>query len=600
MTPSRRTLRALALALVLAAVVAPTAGAGTPGGGALAPTGATGASSAGTGTGGTSGTKTTSTTTTTTTTTTRTTTSKTQTPKSKSKPKNASKAKSKHGSSSHHVSAPRVPILLSARCYKVRATVCRANPHTVQATGELVVRGHFLTPGYWVYFPRAGARSARATPLGALLRPTLHGLVVTIPSGAGSGRIVIAASARVRSKPYGPITVLAPPAPAAPPTPPASTTPATSAFDYPGMWIWYLNASDGGNLASIAAQAQAAGVRTLYVKSSDGGSDFWSQFTPALVTQVHALGLQICAWQYVYGNDPVGEAELGIRAVQDGADCLVIDAEDEYGGKYAAAQTYIDTLRAGVGPAYPIGLASFPYVDYHESIPYSVFLGPGGAQYNAPQIYWKAIGTSPDDAFAHTFMENRIYGRVLTPLGQLYGSVSAAGVERFRQVAAAYGVPALSWWDWQSATSAQWAALTAPITDTAPVTVSQAWPALTKGSRGDQVVLMQEYLAAAEPQTPISGVFDATTLAALEAFQAAHGLPMTGVTDAATWPALLALAPVPVVWSSPKPPRGSTGPTGSTGTTGVSGASGASGTTGASGATGVSGSTAATGGTSGP
>ena len=59
-------------------------------------------------------------------------------------------------------------------------------------------------------------------------------------------------------------------------------------------------------------------------------------------------------------------------------------------------------------------------------MPYSVFLGPGGAQYNVPQIYWKAIGTAPDDAFAHTFIENRIYGRVITPLGQLYGGVSAA------------------------------------------------------------------------------------------------------------------------------------------------------------------------------
>ena len=81
------------------------------------------------------------------------------------------------------------------------------------------------------------------------------------------------------------------------------------------MWIWYLSASDGGNLDEIAAQAQAAGIRTLYVKSSDGGSNFWSQFTPALVAQVHALGLQICAWQYVYGNDPVGEADARDRAL---------------------------------------------------------------------------------------------------------------------------------------------------------------------------------------------------------------------------------------------------------------------------------------------
>lgn len=595
MTPSRRTLRALALALVLGALAAPVAGAGTPGGGTLAPTGATGATTSTTTTS-----STTTSTTTTRTTTTRTTTSRTQARKPAAKPKPPSKQKPKPGSSSHRVSAPRVPILLSARCYKVRTTVCSANPHKVQATGELVLRGHFLAPGYWVYFPRAGARSARAMTLGALVRPTLHGLVVTIPAGAGTGRIVIAASSRVRSRPYGPITVLAAPAPPAPPAPVVSSTPASSAFTAPGMWIWYLNASDGGNLASIAAKAQAAGITTLYIKSSDGGSNFWSQFTPALVAQLHALGLKVCAWQYVYGNDPVGEADLGIRAAQDGADCLVIDAEVEYAGKYAAAQTYIDTLRAGVGAAYPIGLASFPYVDYHESIPYSVFLGPGGAQYNAPQIYWKAIGTTPDDAFAHTFIENRIYGRVLTPLGQLYGAATAAGVERFRQVASAYGVPALSWWDWQSATGAQWAALTAPITDTAPVTVSQAWPALTKGSRGDQVVWLQEYLAAAEPQTPISGVFDATTLAALEAFQASRGLPITGVSDAATWPALLALTPVPVSWSSPRPPGGPTGPTGPTGSTGVSGATGASGTTGASGATGASGPTAATGGTSGP
>ncbi len=568
MTHSRRTLRALALALGLAALSAPAAGAGTPGGGgALAPTGATIASSPPVPrTGGATGTRTTT-------------------------------AKAKH--SRHHSSSPRVPILLSVRCYKVGATVCSSNPHTVQATGELVLRGHFLTPGYWVYFPRAGATGARATPLAALLRPTMHGLVVTIPAGAGSGRIVIAASLRVRSKSYGPITVLAAPAPPAPPAPVTSTTPASSAFDSPGMWIWYLSASNGGDLASIAARAQAAGIRTLYVKSSDGGSNFWSQFTPALVAQVHALGLQICAWQYVYGNDPVGEANLGIQAARDGADCLVIDAEVEYGGKYAGAQTYIDTLRAGVGPAYPIGLASFPYVDYHESVPYSVFLGPGGAQYNAAQLYWKAIGTSPDDAFAHTFVENRIYGRVLVPLGQLYGAVTAAGVARFRQVAAAYGVPALSWWDWQSASKAQWAALTAPITDTAPVTVSAAWPALTKGARGDQVVWMQEYLAAAEPQTPISGVFDATTFSALEAFQAARGLPATGVTDAATWPVLLALTPVAVSWSSPRPP-GPTGPSGPTGATGATGSSGATGNTGTSGATGASGSTAVSGGTSAP
>ena len=67
-------------------------------------------------------------------------------------------------------------------------------------------------------------------------------------------------------------------------------------------------------------------------------------------------------------------------------------------------------------------------------------------------------------------------------------------------------------------------ALNAPLVSAAPVTVAQQWPALGSGARGDQVVWMQQYLAAAEPQASITGIFDAATLSALEAFQLAHGL----------------------------------------------------------------------------
>lgn len=465
-----------------------------------------------------------------------------------------------------------------------------------------MIRGHFLTPGYTVYLPRTGAKTASVSPVAVRLRATGHGLAVTIPPGVKSGRITIAASAKATSKPYGPITVLAAPVIKRVVPKSITTTPVSSAFDGPGMWIWYLSASNRGDLPTIAAQALSHGIRTLYVKSSDGGSNYWSQFTPQLVSQLHVLGLRVCAWQYVYGNDPVGEAALGVRAVRAGADCLVIDAESQYAGKYVAAQTYIDALRGALGPSYPIGLASFPYVDYHESLPYSVFLGPGGAQYNVPQVYWKAIGDSPDQAYAHTFVENRIYGRAIAPLGQLYGGVSAAEVARFRALALAYGAPGVSWWDWQSSSSAEWAALTAPFTNLTPVTVAQGWPTLNYGARGDQVLMMQEYLAAAVPSTPTGGIFGAATRTALEAFQTSRALPPTGVLDATTWAALLTLTPIPIRWSTGAPPSGSTGATGTTGATagtGPTGPTAATGVTGASGATGVtgtSGSTAATGG----
>ena len=82
-----------------------------------------------------------------------------------------------------------------------------------------------------------------------------------------------------------------------------------------------------------------------------------------------------------------------------GADCVVIDAESELKGRYAQAQAYMRRLRARVGPDYPLGLTSFPYVHYHPTFPYSVFLGPGGAQFNVPQMYWKTIGVSVDRIF---------------------------------------------------------------------------------------------------------------------------------------------------------------------------------------------------------
>jgi hypothetical protein len=103
---------------------------------------------------------------------------------------------------------------------------------------------------------------------------------------------------------------------------------------------------------------------------------------------------------------------------------------------------------AEVGPTYPIGLTSFPYVDYHPGLPYSVFLAPGAAQVNLPQVYWKDIGGSVDAVSARTWAHNRIYGVPIAPLGQTYQSPAPAEIQRFRQVWAAYGAGGLWWWSW--------------------------------------------------------------------------------------------------------------------------------------------------------
>jgi hypothetical protein len=309
-----------------------------------------------------------------------------------------------------------------------------------------------------------------------------------------------------------------------------------------------VSKSSDGTTAGIAAQAQQYGVNTVFVKSSDG-TTWWNQFSPTLIAQLKAAGLHVCAWQFVYGNDPATEASLGARAAQTGADCLVIDAEGQYEGLYSQAQTYIQDIRSLIGPDYPIGLSSFPYVDYHPSLPYSVFLGPNGAQYNAPQVYWKAIGTSVDTALAHTYLWNSVYGRQIFPLGQLYDNPATSDVQRFRALSAGYGASGVSWWSWQSAASAGWTAIAPPAP--APVVPPPvSYPLLKSGSKGDVVLWAQEHLMSAGQVVSPSGTYDSATVSAVSSFQIANGLPVTGQVDAATWPALLRYQPAPVSWTS--------------------------------------------------
>ena len=229
----------------------------------------------------------------------------------------------------------------------------------------------------------------------------------------------------------------------------------SSPFDRQGMWIWYVEQSEGGSLPRIIASAKRYGIGTLYVKSGDGGS-LWSQFTSSMVETFHQAGIDVCAWQFVYGDSPVAEAKVGAASVERGADCLVIDAEGDYEGKYAAAERYIRALRARIGDEYPLSLAGFPYVDYHPAFPYSVFFGPGGATYNQPQMYWKAIETSVRAVYEHTYLFNRLWGHPVYPLGQTYDGAGRKSIQRFRRFAGQLRDLAPSWWDWQETTTAGW------------------------------------------------------------------------------------------------------------------------------------------------
>jgi hypothetical protein len=337
-----------------------------------------------------------------------------------------------------------------------------------------------------------------------------------------------------------------------PPPLTSAAAPPGTAFKGDGMWIWYVNQSNRGSISSIANRAKASGIETLFIKAGDGRKA-WSQFNKGLVNKLKARGLHVCGWQYVYGRWPATEAKVGAYAKKQGAECFVIDAEAEVEGKYAAASTYTRKLRAGVGQSFPVGLAGFPYVDYHPGYPFSVFLGPGGAQFNVPQMYWRAIGVSVDEIYAHTYLYGGLYGRPIAPLGQTYSSPPSSQITRFRALADAYGAPGVSWWSWQSTSSGGWRSLAREVT---PVAAAQAplpaAPTLKRGAKGDMVVWAQQHLLAAGEKTTVNGIFDTRTVRAVKAFQTANAMTATGLLDTATWWVLLSGEPAPVKWVAGK------------------------------------------------
>ena len=236
-------------------------------------------------------------------------------------------------------------------------------------------------------------------------------------------------------------------------------------------------------------------------------------------------------------------------AVADGADCLVIDAESEYEGRYAAAQRYVQALRAGVGPDYPLGLTSFPYVDYHPRLPYSVFLAPGGAQANLPQVYWKAIGGTVDAVSAHTVAHNRLYGVAIAPLGQAYDNPSPVDIARFRALWAATEAPGCR--------GGRGSPAARRAVDRAGDRQSRRWrrriPAGRRWRPATRVTRWSGCSSTSESFDPTvvpTAAFDAATDRALRALQAARGLPVTGTTDPSTWQAVLSLPLSPVDWTA--------------------------------------------------
>ncbi|MGI6620631.1 MAG: hypothetical protein ACOX35_04165 [Bacillota bacterium] len=220
------------------------------------------------------------------------------------------------------------------------------------------------------------------------------------------------------------------------------------------IWIWML--SQAGPLEHLIRRAVNMGLSGLLVKAWDGGtSGLFLEQLQQLAGPAHDAGLVVGAWGYSYGNNISGEVKAMRKALDAGADWLVIDAEKEYEsreGKHKALELGLQLTRA-IGTDLPLGYTTFALPQYHENFPYAEF--SSFCSVCLPQVYWGAMNIPLEEAFALCLRALDKYKLPLAPVGQCYGKVTPDEIVRFAELAWANGLRGISYYDWQHASEAQ-------------------------------------------------------------------------------------------------------------------------------------------------
>ena len=228
-----------------------------------------------------------------------------------------------------------------------------------------------------------------------------------------------------------------------------------------GFFTWQIRNTENGDVNAIAANAQQAGLTHLLIKIADGVSSYnvdlqtGVDLLPPLVTALRQRGLQVWGWHYVYGYDPIGEADKAIQRVQQfGLDGYVIDAEAEYKqpGKDEAATRFMDRLRSGL-PRLTVALSSYRYPSFHPMFPWQEFLEK--CDLNMPQVYWLQ-SHNPGEQLIRSVREFQAMSpsRPIIPTGAAFKegtwTPTINDINEFMRTAQSLNLAAANFWEWSN------------------------------------------------------------------------------------------------------------------------------------------------------
>ena len=268
--------------------------------------------------------------------------------------------------------------------------------------------------------------------------------------------------------------VLVPDSSLPPVQPPVAWRSSLAAIGGKGMWIWQWAATDAGNPHSVVSQAVSAGLHQLWVRVGDSKYGFYGASELAsLVPVAHAAGLSVVAWGFPYLYDPVGDSNwtaqlLGWRGPGGQAvDAYSADIERPSEGVDLTAQrvaVYLQGVRKTAGTT-PVVATVYPPLDAYWAggYPYSTIATYVDAF--APMVYWECIdpGTAAESAIERlsTLRPVHVIGQAfnMADVGGRTVPPSASEITEFLGRARQRGAVGASFWVWQTATQAEWTAL---------------------------------------------------------------------------------------------------------------------------------------------
>ena len=148
------------------------------------------------------------------------------------------------------------------------------------------------------------------------------------------------------------------------------------------------------------------------------------------ISKLSAKGLEFHAWCVVTGLDIPNETSRIVQACSvPGVRSMVIDVEPYDGywqGNAQAVAQLMSGVRSQLGPNFHIGISVDPRQPHYAAI-YPDAWRPYVNSVH-PQIYWEAMGRTPEDVISETYVVWGPYGLPIIPL--LQGWAEASSVKR--------------------------------------------------------------------------------------------------------------------------------------------------------------------------